>query len=177
MKKTAILLSTFALTGILSCQLQKQNTKKQNAATSSAMKSSKVARLHITGAAVVVYKTRQNYNDLVPVELSADKTKIVSYPDPKDIQSLPKPTPLANGYLLDHRSIGKNVAFLKMTYETYAQLPHAPSLDSLQSWLLDKNPLLEIYDCGQRHADKNLTTELNALIQSGQLQQSCHSMK
>lgn len=179
MKMPVILLSAFILTGTLSCQLQKQNTKEQNTSSQpkSTMNNPKVSGLQITSPAVIVYKTRNNYNDLVPVELSADKTKIISYPDPKDVQALPKPTELANGYLLDRRGIGKNAAFLKMTYEAYAQLPSAPSLDSLQSWLLDKNPLLEIYDCGQRYHDEDLEAKLNALIQSGQLQKSCPSMK
>lgn len=179
MKKSVFLLPAFILLGTMSCQLQKQNTQKQNTTkqSTSTMKSPKGSGLHITGSAVIVYKTRNNYNDLVPVGLSDDKTKIVSYPDPKDVQSQPKPTALDNGYLLDHRGIGKNVAFLKITYEAYAQLPQAPPMDSLQKWILDKNPLLEIYACGQRYHDKDLEEELNASIQSGKLKQSCHSMK
>ncbi|HET8572937.1 MAG TPA: hypothetical protein VFL76_03615 [Edaphocola sp.] len=179
MKKSTLFLTVFTLFGSISCQLQKQKAQglpKTPGPSNASIQTPLPSGSQITGPAVIVYKTRNNYNDLVPVELSADKTRILSYPDPKDVRSRPGPTVLDNGYLLDHRGIGKNVAFLKITYEAYAKLTETPPLDSLQAWILDKNPLLEIYDCGRRYHDTNLKAELNTLIQSGQLRQTCHSM-
>ena len=33
----------------------------------------------------VIYKTNGDYNDNVPVNLNADRTSFVSYPDPSDV--------------------------------------------------------------------------------------------
>src|SRR5271166_2869627 len=80
---------------------------------------------------VLVYKTKTDYNNLVPIILSEDKTIIVSYPDPSDIKvgsvySLP--TPLHQGYLIDNRGIGKNATFINKTYLDYSKLTELPSL-------------------------------------------------
>lgn len=128
------------------------------------------------GLPTVVYKTKKNYDDLVPVGLSNDKKQIVSYPDPRDLKNLPKPTKLADGYLLDNRGIGRNVAFLKITYEEYAQLSEVPPIDSLKKWIIDKNPLEELYDCGQRFHFKNPIKEINTLIKTGKLKEECKIM-
>ena len=74
-----------------------------------------------SGPPVLVYKTKANYNNLVPVILSDGKTEIVSYPHPKDLikgSRFPLPFILNDGYLLDNRGIGKNVAFLKSIHPT-----------------------------------------------------------
>lgn len=73
---------------------------------SPALDSSKVV-LSMT-APVVVYKTRQNYNHLVPITLSEDKEEIDSYPDPSDLteeNNYGKPIELEDGYLLDRRGV------------------------------------------------------------------------
>lgn len=113
---------------------------------------------------VIIYKTVEDYNSLVPVILNDEKTKIVSYPSIKDIKMSGKPTELINGYLLDNRGISKNVAFLKYTYEEYAELPKTPNSDELFKMILSNDPLLEIYDCGKRNSFKDLIPELNQKI-------------
>jgi hypothetical protein len=128
----------------------------------------------ITGLPVLVYKTKGDYRNYVPVLLSEDKSKIVTYPDPKDIRSGNRaPSILANGYLLDNRGIGKRVAFLRVTYAVYGQLPEAPTMVELEDMILDKNPLIELYDCGSRNQYKNLEADLNAIIQNGALSTQC----
>ena len=122
---------------------------------------------------VLVYKTKKNYNNKVPVILSEDKSKIISYPDPSDVKNTPLPTKLKNGYLLDNRGIGANVAYLKMTYAQFAKLHQAPSLDSMYSMIIDKDPLTELCDCGNRYAMKDPVKEINALIKSGELKKVC----
>ena len=122
------------------------------------------------GPPVVIYKTKRDYSRNVPVTLNADGTKIVSYPAVSDVRSLPYPTPLADGYLLDNRGIGQHVAFLSYTYEEYAALPKTPTSDELFEKIIDKNPLLEIHFCGNRYQYKHLVDELNAQIRAGKFQ-------
>lgn len=121
-------------------------------------------------AKALVYKTRGDYYNRVPVLLNAEKNRIISYPDPIDLYrgSTPTlPTRLKNGYLLDNRGIGANVAFLTYTYETYGALKKLPELNQLMDSLLDRNPLTELWDCGSRSLFKKEVEELNALIDNG----------
>lgn len=120
----------------------------------------------------LVYKTKTNYNNLVPILLSDDKTEIVMYPAPTDVYyqgKLALPTQLKQGYLLDNRGIGKNVAFIKLTYKEYSKLKKAPSLKELYTMIVDKEPLLEIYNCGNRENFSNLIEQLNQIIEEGKL--------
>ncbi len=122
------------------------------------------------GPPVVVYKTTKDYSRNVPVGLSADGTRIVSFPAVSDVCGLPYPTPLADGYLLDNRGIGRNVAFLSYTYEEYAALPVTPSPEELMRKVIDKHPLSEIHFLGNRHQYKDIVKELNERISSGELE-------
>ena len=73
----------------------------------------------------IVYKTKSDYSKNIPVILSDDQTRIVSYPDVKDVYfkgNLAYPTVLNDGFLLDNRGIGPNVAFLSVTYEQYSKM-------------------------------------------------------
>ena len=124
------------------------------------------------GPPTIIYKTKKDYNQFVPVILSEDKSKIVSYPHPKDVfykGELAYPTELKNGYLLDNRGINSNVAFLNITYEDYSKLEKVPLLNELFSMILDKNPLIEIYNCGNRYTFKNEIFDLNKLIENNGL--------
>lgn len=88
----------------------------------------------VSSLPILVYKTKKNYNNLVPLLLNDDKTQIVSYPDPHDVKvgsAFLLPTSLQNGYLLDNKGIGINVAFLKYTYEEYYNLKNLPTLKEL----------------------------------------------
>lgn len=121
-------------------------------------------------APALVYKTRADYFNRVPVGMNAEKNRIVSYPDPTDLYdetTLFLPTRLKNGYLLDNRGIGTNVAFLRYTYETYRALSKVPALSQLMDSLLDRNPLTELWDCGPRSLYKKEVEELNTLIDRG----------
>jgi len=118
-------------------------------------------------APTLVYRTRKDYFNQVPVLMNAEKDWIISYPDPTDLNyknALALPTRLKNGYLLDNRGIGIHVAFLTYTYETYCALSKAPALNQLMDSLLDRNPLTDLWDCGARSLYKNEVEELNALI-------------
>jgi hypothetical protein len=99
--------------------------------------------------------------------MNSEKTKIISYPGPTDVfykGKLAKPTPLKNGYLLDNRGINENTVFLNYTYEEYSRLTEAPSLQEMILRVAEKNPMVEIIDCGLRYQYKDEVKELNALI-------------
>jgi len=133
----------------------------------------------VTSPPCIIYRTRSDYSMYVPVILSADKSKIVSYPDIKDIYyngKLSLPSPLAGGFLLDNRGIGAEVAFLSYTYEEYGKLSSTPPATDLMSILLDKDPLVEMYQCGQRSQYTKIEEELNVLITLGKLN-TCKKLK
>lgn len=124
---------------------------------------------------VVVYKTRKDYRKLVPVILSDDKTTVVSYPDPADIKKINSATPvlLHKGFLLDRRGISKNTAFLNITYEAYAKLKKAPTPEALLRMIKDKDPIIKLYDCGNRYIYKDAAKEINMLIDNGKIGTRC----
>ena len=133
-----------------------------------------------TAPPVLVYKTKANYNNLVPVLLSDDKSEIISYPHPTDIKSGDThalPTILKEGYLIDNRGIGKNVAFLKLTYEEYAALSEAPMLKKMYALIIDKDPLIELCNCGNKQAFTNISEQLNTLIKKDKLRTTCKVVK
>lgn len=129
-------------------------------------------------APTLLYKTKADYHDLVPVTLSDDHRSIVAYPAPSDVAGhRPQPTALAQGYWLDNRGIGPNVAFLKLTYADYAQLSSAPSLADLEAMIIDRDPLVALCDCGPRSTYANPAADLNALIINGRLTSRCKVLK
>lgn len=125
------------------------------------------------GPHVLVYKTKKDYSKYVPVELSADKKTVISYPDPADIGANMQPVKLKGNYWMDQRGIGENVAFLKLTYKQYAALKAAPTEAELKGMIRDASPLKELCDCGVKSGYKNVTQELNALITKGRLRKQC----
>ncbi len=121
------------------------------------------------GPRALVYKTKADYSKYVPILLNSDKTEVISFPDPKDLKigdQLSLPTKLNRGYLLDNRGIGKNVAFLNISYSEYAALEQAPKPDEIMKMILDRDPLVALWDCGLREDYKELK-ELKQLIRSG----------
>ena len=71
----------------------------------------------------IVYQMNGDYAGYVPVTLNADRTAIVSYPAPSDINEASAPIKLAEGWYLDRRGITPNSAFLDYTYKEYSKLP------------------------------------------------------
>jgi hypothetical protein len=132
------------------------------------------------GPPVLVYKTKANYQNLVPVLLSDDKSQIISYPHPGDLKvenQFSYPGILRNGYLLDNRGINSNVAFLKLTYEEYSGRKEAPDLLELFQQIIDKDPLAELCDCGNKAAFSDIEKQLNQLIEEGRLRTVCKVLK
>jgi hypothetical protein len=132
------------------------------------------------GPPTIVYRTRGDYRRNVAVTLSADKSKIVSFPGVNDVyynSLLAYPYNLRGDYLLDNRGIDTNVAFLKMNYETYSKLPAEPKAEELYEQIIDKHPLLEMYNCGNRKQFRNDISEINQMIADSTLFQKCKKMK
>jgi hypothetical protein len=134
---------------------------------------------YIPGPRALVYKTKADYSNLVPVILSDDKTQIVSYPHPGDVRAGEKfltPTRLNRDYFLDNRGIGRNVAFLKLTYEEYAELKSVPQLSELYELIVDNDPLTEFCDCGNKAAFSDIIEQLNTLIEVNRLRTTCKAI-
>lgn len=155
-------------------------TTNHKATQTNASGKQEVVPQYIPGPHVVIYKTNANYNNLVPVELSEDKSKIVSYPSPSDLKSengYQTPMQLNKNYLLDNRGIWKNVAFLKITYEEYSKFLTLPTLAELYSMIIEKNPLTELCDCGSKIAFTDVKIQINQLIDNDKLRITCKTIK
>jgi len=132
------------------------------------------------GPPTIVYKMKKDYSQNVPVILSDDKSTIVNYPAIEDVNlngTYPVPTLLKNGYYLDNRGIGPNVAFTIYTYEEYGKLPATPTVNELYISIINNNPILEMYDCGNRLRFSKIETELNTIIDHGDLGKKCKRLK
>ena len=122
---------------------------------------------------LIVYKTRANYDNKVPVTLSTDKKVIQGFPDPSDIRQVALPEKLHKGYLIDNRGINAHSAFLNMSYAAYSRRTQAPSIKTLYKNLLVKDPFTIICDCGERYHYKNPKAEINKMIDDGTLLKKC----
>jgi len=135
---------------------------------------------YIPGPRALVYKTKKDYRKLVPVILSSDRSTIISYPHPSDLATgngYSLPVSLKQGYLLDKRGIGPEVAFLKLTYEEYAALKELPNLQEMYSWIVEKDPLELMCDCGAQSAFSDMEKQLNDLIDQQKLLITCKKLK
>lgn len=137
----------------------------------------------------IVYKTKANYDTLVPVILSEDRSEIIAYPHPRDLllppsgdkPSLKKqytlPVRMEGGYLLDNRGVGIYTAFLDMSYQEYSALAQPPSLAELKERILDSDPMTEVCDCGDRMAFKDVERQINKIIVMKKLRKDCRVLK
>jgi hypothetical protein len=146
----------------------------------SAPSDAKATNAAISGPPALVYKTRADYDKLVPVIMNDAKTVIVSYPHPNDLKNSKGyllPVQLKKGYLLDQKGIGKNVAFLNMTYEEFARLSEPPSMEQLEKLILDRDPLIELCDCGMITRFTDPVNQLNDYIKHRSLSERCKTIK
>lgn len=160
--KTIVLISCLTISFcFLTCQSGK-NTK------SSPMENS----ARVPSPPTIVYKTRGDYFKLVPVILSEDRSRIVSFPHFSDLMIDGKftyPSPLEEGYLLDNRGINTRAAFLKFSYEDYYNMDNIPDAERLMNYILDDNPFLEFYNLGPRGRFTDPVNQINEMIRNGEL--------
>lgn len=161
-----ILVIIIALAMVNSCENRKANNK------DSEMKTEQDEEIRVArpGPPAIIYKTKANYFDKVPVTLSDDKRSISSFPDIRDVYingQYTYPTRLKDGFLLDNRGISGNVGFLRLTYGEYSKLEKTPTASEIMEMILDDDPLVEMYDCGLRSDYRDIEAELNDLIGEG----------
>jgi len=141
-----------------------------NKETQKTKEESEMIGKNTAGPSVIIYKTNKNYYQNVPIVLSEDKSRIVSFPDIKDLEknnTYMFPTRLESGYLLDNRGINENAAFLSITYDEYSKLEKTPSVIALKEMIQDDNPFSELYFCGSRYDYDDVVSELNTKILNG----------
>jgi len=117
---------------------------------------------------IIIYKTKADYYDKVPVTLNDNKTMIVGYPGKSDIivgDTLRLPVPLHNNYILDNQGINTRSAFLSISYKEYRELGDINPGELFKS-IEDLDPFEEIYDCGAKKSDLKLK-ELKSIVRGG----------
>lgn len=127
---------------ILSCSNVATTTATAN--TSPSMASAKDLPMQLA------YKMKGDYANLVPVTMDSNHEEIISYPDPCDINSNQRPVALGDGWYLDRRGISMNTAFLDYTYEAYAALKKAPTIEELKAHIIDKEGIKDIVSLGKK---------------------------
>lgn len=132
-----------------------------------------------------IYKTKNDYSDKVPVQLSKDKSEIKSFPGPYDVDNRRfKPLNLIKGYYLNG-SLGPNTGYLSLTIEEYSKYETPLSRDSMYSLLIDKDPFIKFY---ARYDDKGFrnenvspygidTAKINDIIRQDELDKYFERMK
>jgi hypothetical protein len=131
------------------------------------------------GPPVMIYKTKNDYFDKVPITLSENHHKVIAYPSQKDIivgESFSYPTRLSNEFLLDNRGIGQHSAFLSLSYAEYAEMDADITDENLFPKIVDPDPFLEMYHCGSRFDYSDLTRELNEMIEQNNFER-CTKLK
>ncbi|MDB5285005.1 MAG: hypothetical protein JWO06_4080 [Bacteroidota bacterium] len=164
-KVTLIFVLALTIVALVCCKTKEKGVQ-------SATTPANGVQVNYTGPPTIIYKTKGDYSKNVPVTLSADKSKIISYPAPKDVfynGRLAYPTPLSKGFLLDNRGVSVNTAFLKMTYEEYSKLQDVPKLDVMYGQIIDKDPITEIYNLGNKGSFKDPINDINKVIDQNQL--------
>lgn len=119
---------------------------------------------------IVIYQTRADYDNCVPVQLSSDKKQIVSYPSRGDIGTpgnFATPIKLEGGYLHDRRGVGPNTAFLSLSYDEYAALPQDPSSETLMSYIIDDDPLIFLALCDRSELPDESIASLELYCRTG----------
>lgn len=121
-------------------------------------------------APVIIYRTHEDYDHLVPITLNETGDGVSSFPAPSDLYiagQLALPVKLKKGFLLDRRGLGIRSAFTSYSYEEYAELERAPGPEELLSRVIDAHPFEAIYDCGRAGSYEDPVKELNIIIDGG----------
>lgn len=83
----------------------------------------------------VVYRMSGDCADLVPITLSEDGKRVVSYPAPGDLSADCMPVDLGGGWWLDRRGVSPSSVFTDYTYIEYESMKHAPAVEDLLAHL------------------------------------------
>lgn len=158
----SIMLSVYVLLSLQACSFRKGHRPTQ--VTHHEIKH------FIPDSPMIIYQTRADYSQYVPVRMNAERTKIISFPLPHELhfQGIPLlPTPLNKGFRLDNIGIGPDVAFLKFTIRQYILLLTPPPVEVMMQHILDSQPLVAMFQCGYRYEYTDLIRDVNVLIERG----------
>jgi len=129
------------------------------------------SKVDYKGAPTVIYQMKADYSNLVPVGLNTEKTKIISYPAPKDLFNMKGelrfPLPLEKGFYLDEIGVGVNSAFISITIEEYAHMLQTLPSDSLFKLIVDKDPFKKMYNLGNRKQYIDNNDLVKEIVKSG----------
>ncbi len=167
--KNIVLLSAIALTLAACATKRTPATDAMTSATDTSGDRPAALVLDSRIPRAVIYKTKANYNDLVPVTMDEARSMIVAYPAPSDVVAggtYARPTELAGGYLLDNRGVTSNSAFLDYTYEEYAKLNPYPTAAELLRHVVETHPFTEMYYV-ERPSSPDKTAYYNSVVESG----------
>jgi len=122
----------------------------------------------------VVYKTKKDYSNLVPIQLAQDKQTIISYPAKEDLVRIGNENVLLleGGFLLDLVGVTQNTVFTHFTLEQYQRIL-TPSIEEFKKSVIELEPFTEMYSC-DRNYDKN---ELNKFIKDNTISNKCVKIK
>lgn len=175
LKAITLMIALFSIFSIGGCSSKKAATQQKSTAMNSTEVNPTQMPIGIGGkniqqlAPIVIYKTQNDYNQMVPVALGADGT-IENYPSRLDLGSAGNflyPVELENGYLWDRRGVGQNTAFLSLSYEEYAALPNDPTAAELQDFIMDKSPFTFLAVCDRSQLKEVSQAGLNQYISEG----------
>ncbi|MCK5824123.1 MAG: hypothetical protein KAG96_01820 [Ichthyobacteriaceae bacterium] len=130
-------------------------------------------------APLVIYKTKADYSNNVPVVMDSSKTKIISYPSMRDVLyngKVVSPISLKENYLLDNLGVNTNSVYTSYTLKEYSELSVVPTLDVLMKSIIDDDPFLEMFSCGKRNNFTNVK-DVNVLIDDLKLNVNCIKIK
>jgi len=119
---------------------------------------------------LVIYKTRADYSQFVPVRMNANRTEIIKAPHPSEFihqGRLSLPVAINQGYWIDNIGISPDVAYLRFTIENYSKLDEPLPVEIMLRYILDAYPLLEMYQCGYRYEYRDIFSEVNVLVARG----------
>lgn len=123
-------------------------------------KSEKNSFAFAPGPNVIIYQLNGNWENLVPVTLSEDRTKIVAYPGPLDLQKMKPPMYLKHGWWLDTRGISENTAFLSITLDEYKTYKETLSLEEMKQKIKVLKPFKRMYNCGNSIVNEDYIDKL-----------------
>lgn len=123
---------------------------------------------------MIIYKTRQNYNDFLSISLTSDKSKVSSYPGPTDIESNDRPIMLANDYQTS--LIWLDYVYTDIRLDDWGRIWDSIHVNNIQTsqflydHIIDFDPFFEFYVDYERIVDYNPDTIfLNTIIKNREL--------
>ncbi len=146
MKFLKLALMFLCIWGLNSCAIQKKKCcSLEESKTSSENKIQKQQHF-LTKKGAVIYKTKADYSQKVPVSLNRSGTNIAGFPSPYDLGEI-RPLKLDKGYFYYANGINSKTAFLDINYDDYKQLKEKLNLDYLETLLIKEQVFTEMYFC------------------------------